>query len=174
MPRKHATRILVVRSSRPHGPLQHQSATSRRRVGNRPLRRELHPILKKLGLAKCGLHAFRHGRVSFLVENNVPVPVIRLWIGRGSDQTVARDTRTRISCEYHRHATFDCKHANVGSLKETMLNCLQSACGERSSAGRASVCGTEGRGFKSRRSPQSSQTVKARGCTKRVHNGCTP
>src|SRR5579862_803039 len=27
-------------------------------------------------------------------------------------------------------------------------------CGERSSAGRASVCGTEGRGFKPRRSPQ--------------------
>src|SRR2546427_10698556 len=37
-----------------------------------------------------------------------------------------------------------------------MLNCLQSSGGERSSAGRASVCGTEGRGFKSRRSPQNS------------------
>jgi hypothetical protein len=33
---------------------------------------------------------------------------------------------------------------------------INTACGERSSAGRASVCGTEGRGFKSRRSPQNS------------------
>ncbi len=31
---------------------------------------------------------------------------------------------------------------------------LHPPCGERSSAGRASVCGTEGRGFKSHRSPQ--------------------
>src|ERR1700674_4730198 len=38
--------------------------------------------------------------------------------------------------------------------KERVLNCLQSIGGERSSAGRASVCGTEGRGFKPRRSPQ--------------------
>jgi integrase len=63
------------------------------------LRRELHPILKKLGLPKCGLHAFRHGRVSFLVENNVPLPVIRLWIGHGSDQMVARYTHARP--EFH-------------------------------------------------------------------------
>src|ERR1700720_1940873 len=38
--------------------------------------------------------------------------------------------------------------------KKRVLNCLQSIGGERSSAGRASVCGTEGRGFKPRRSPQ--------------------
>jgi hypothetical protein len=31
--------------------------------------------------------------------------------------------------------------------------------GERSSAGRASVCGTEGRGFKSHRSPHSFQPI---------------
>ena len=40
--------------------------------------------------------------------------------------------------------------------KKRVLDCLQSIGGERSSAGRASVCGTEGRGFKSRRSPQTS------------------
>ena len=59
------------------------------------LRRELHPILKELGIPRCGLHAFRHGRVSFLVENNVPLPVIRLWIGHGSDKMVARYTHAR-------------------------------------------------------------------------------
>jgi integrase len=40
------------------------------------LRRQLHPVLKRLGIPKCGLHAFRHGRVSFLVENNVSLPMI--------------------------------------------------------------------------------------------------
>jgi integrase len=59
------------------------------------LRRELHPILEELKIPKCGLHAFRHGRVSFLVENNVPLPVIRLWIGHSSDQMVARYTHAR-------------------------------------------------------------------------------
>ena len=37
---------------------------------------------------------------------------------------------------------------------ECGLDCLYIVSGERSSAGRASVCGTEGRGFKPRRSPQ--------------------
>jgi integrase len=63
------------------------------------LRRKLHPILKQLKLPKCGLHAFRHGRVSFLVENNVPLPMIRLWIGHGSDQMVRRYTHARP--EFH-------------------------------------------------------------------------
>ena len=59
---------------------------------NNVLKRELHPLLKELGIQKCGLHAFRHGRVSFLVENDVPLPMIRLWIGHGSDRMVARYT----------------------------------------------------------------------------------
>lgn len=63
------------------------------------IRRELHPVLKTLGIPKCGLHAFRHGRVSFLVENNVPLPMIRLWIGHGSDKMVARYTHARP--EFH-------------------------------------------------------------------------
>lgn len=63
------------------------------------LRRHLHPVLKKLKIPMCGLHAFRHGRVSFLVENNVPLPMIRLWIGHGSDKMVQRYTHARP--EFH-------------------------------------------------------------------------
>jgi len=63
------------------------------------LRRQLHPVLKRLGIPKCGLHAFRHGRVSFLVENNVSLPMIRLWIGHGSDRMVRRYTHARP--EFH-------------------------------------------------------------------------
>ena len=43
--------------------------------------------------------------------------------------------------------------ASPSPQTETIVNFL-SIGGERSSAGRASVCGTEGRGFKSHRSPQ--------------------
>jgi integrase len=46
-----------------------------------------------------GLHAFRHGRMSFLVENNVSLPMIRLWMGHGSDRMVRRYTHARP--EFH-------------------------------------------------------------------------
>jgi integrase len=41
------------------------------------------------------MDAFRHGRVSYLVENNTPIETIRAWIGHGSDQMVRLYTRLR-------------------------------------------------------------------------------
>jgi integrase len=41
------------------------------------------------------MHAFRHGRVSYLVENNTPIETIRTWIGHGSDQMVRLYTHLR-------------------------------------------------------------------------------
>jgi hypothetical protein len=32
----------------------------------------LHPLLKRLGIAKAGLHAFRHSRVTMLRKNGTP------------------------------------------------------------------------------------------------------
>ena len=34
--------------------------------------RVLAPLLKKLGIARAGLHAFRHGRVTVLRKNGTP------------------------------------------------------------------------------------------------------
>jgi len=48
----------------------------------------LHPLLRKLGMKQCGMHAFRHGRVSVLVKMRVPREVIREWIGHGSDEMI--------------------------------------------------------------------------------------
>jgi integrase len=59
------------------------------------LKRVLHPILKKLGIPQGGMHGFRHGRVSFLVEQGVPVELIRRWIGHGSDAMIRRYTHLR-------------------------------------------------------------------------------
>lgn len=62
---------------------------------NNVLRRWLHPLLRKLGIPEGGMHGFRHGRVSFLVENNTPVEVIKAWIGHGSERMVRRYTHLR-------------------------------------------------------------------------------
>jgi integrase len=41
----------------------------------------LHPVLDELEIPRCGMHAFRHGRVSYLVYSGVSRAVIRDWIG---------------------------------------------------------------------------------------------
>lgn len=57
--------------------------------------RVLHPILARLGIERAGMHAFRHGRVSYLVESGTPMELIREWIGHGSDEMVRRYTHLR-------------------------------------------------------------------------------
>jgi integrase len=59
------------------------------------LRRALYPILKALGIPKGGMHGFRHGRVSFLMEQGVPLEVIKRWIGHGSEAMIRRYTHLR-------------------------------------------------------------------------------
>ena len=66
---------------------------------NNILRLVLHPILKKLGIPKSGMHAFRRHRCSFWVEHDVPVAAIKQWLGDGSEQTIRRYTHHRP--EYH-------------------------------------------------------------------------
>jgi integrase len=72
-----------------------QSKNGRPLRNNNVLRRRLHPLLSALGIPKGGMHGFRHGRVSFLVENNTPVEVIKVWIGHGSERMVRRYTHLR-------------------------------------------------------------------------------
>ncbi len=62
---------------------------------NNVLRRHLHPTLQALSIREGGMHGFRHGRVSFLVENNTPVDVIKAWIGHGSERMVRLYTHLR-------------------------------------------------------------------------------
>ena len=62
---------------------------------NNVLRRRLHPTLQVCAIRAGGMHGFRHGRVSFLVENGTPVEVIKAWIGHGSESMVRRYTHLR-------------------------------------------------------------------------------
>ena len=68
------------------------------RVGN-VVKRELWPVLEVLKIERKGLHAFRHFRVTALVEAGVPAHTIKAWIGHGSDRMVARYTHSRPA--YH-------------------------------------------------------------------------
>ena len=71
-------------------------------AGNNIVDRHLWPILDELEIPRCGLHAFRHGRVSFLVENNVPASIIKQWIGHGSQKMIDLYTHSRPA--FHQQA----------------------------------------------------------------------
>lgn len=67
--------------------------------GGNVVKRELWPVLEALKIERKGLHAFRHFRVTVLVEAGVPMYTIKAWIGHGSDKMVARYTHSRPA--YH-------------------------------------------------------------------------
>lgn len=76
----------------------------------------LHPVLKTLGISRRGMHAFRHGRVSMLVEAGVPIHTIKSWIGHGSEKMIEQYTHFRP--EYHAGA--------LALVPSVVLNCHQS------------------------------------------------
>jgi integrase len=59
----------------------------------------LYPVLDALKIPHCGMHAFRHGRVSYLVYAGVSRAVIRDWIGHSSDAMI--DLYTKKLGQFH-------------------------------------------------------------------------
>lgn len=53
-------------------------------INSTVLNKHLHPVLRKLGLERGGMHGFRHHRVSTLVMAGTSIGVIKKWIGHGS------------------------------------------------------------------------------------------
>jgi hypothetical protein len=51
-----------------------------------------------LGLKRGGMHAFRHLRVSHVILNQVPLEIIKRWIGHGLEEMIRRYT--------HLHPTY--------------------------------------------------------------------
>ena len=68
--------------------------------------RRLHPLLDALGMARCGLHAFRHTHCSLLVDAGVPVKVVQEQMRHG-------DVRTTM--EVYAHAAV---HAQRGAVEK--------------------------------------------------------
>jgi integrase len=54
------------------------------------LNRKLHPLMEKLGIPRCGYHAFRHTNVSIMDSLNVPLAVQRGRTGHSHNQTLFR------------------------------------------------------------------------------------
>jgi integrase len=59
------------------------------------LNKHLHPLLRKLGLKRGGMHGFRHHRVSTLVMAGTSIEVIKKWVGHGSEEMIRRYTHLR-------------------------------------------------------------------------------
>src|SRR3984957_10439069 len=72
--------------------------------GNNVLKRGLHPLLKRLGIQKAGLHAFRHSRVTMLRKRGTPEDLQKQWIGHSSLRTTDRYSHTDQELEYRRVA----------------------------------------------------------------------
>lgn len=72
--------------------------------GNNVLKRVLHPLLRRLGLPKAGLHAFRNSRVTMLRKKGTPEDLQKQWIGHSSLRTTDRYSHTDQELEYRRAA----------------------------------------------------------------------
>jgi integrase len=48
------------------------------------LRRELHPLLDTLGISRCGFHAFRRFRNTFLRQSRCPDSLLKFWMGHSA------------------------------------------------------------------------------------------
>jgi integrase len=70
--------------------------------GNNILKRVLHPLLKRLGIPKAGLHAFRHSRVTMLRKMGTPVDLQLQWVGHSALRTTDRYSHTDQELEYRR------------------------------------------------------------------------
>jgi integrase len=66
--------------------------------------RVLHPLLKRLGIPKAGLHAFRHARVTILRKNGTPQDLQKQWIGHSSLRTGDRYSHTHEELNFRKNA----------------------------------------------------------------------
>jgi hypothetical protein len=67
------------------------------------LRREFHPLLDNLEIPRCGWHAFRRFRNTFLRQQRCPDGLLKFWMGHsgGGDMSELYD-RSRDDVEYRR------------------------------------------------------------------------
>jgi hypothetical protein len=59
------------------------------------LNKHPHPLLRRLGLERGGMHGFGHHSVSTLVMAGMPMVVIKKWVGHGSEAMVNPYTHLR-------------------------------------------------------------------------------
>jgi integrase len=62
-------------------------------------KRKLHPLLQKLGVPKCGFHAFRHGNATLLDQIGAPMAVRLNRLGHAEAQTTMNYTHAMTADE---------------------------------------------------------------------------
>jgi integrase len=50
-------------------------------------KRKLYPLLKKLGIERCGFHAFRHGNATIMDQEHVPIATRQSRLGQSDART---------------------------------------------------------------------------------------
>jgi integrase len=66
------------------------------------LRRSLHKILEGIGREKCGFHAFRRYRVTWLRKQRVPEDLLRFWIGHADKSITDGYSKVKEDVEFRR------------------------------------------------------------------------
>jgi hypothetical protein len=108
---------------------------------------QLKLILKKLGITfptGNGMHAFRHGRISYLAYSGVAFAVIREGVGHGSDAVIRRvRERKRIpSSRAKADLNASARIAQVVPPKVALVLGTRGISVEQGSGMRTSPCGT--------------------------------
>jgi integrase len=66
------------------------------------LRRQLHPLLKELGLDECGFHAFRRFRATHLRKQRTPEALTQFWLGHAGKSITDSYDRSREDAAYRK------------------------------------------------------------------------
>ena len=67
-------------------------------------KRKLYPLLEKLGIERCGFHAFRHGNATVMDQEHVPIATRQNRLGQSDARTTMGYTHA-ISEDGRRFAT---------------------------------------------------------------------
>jgi integrase len=81
---------------------------------------DLHPIVAKLGLEKCGFHSFRRFRVTHLRKQRTPEDLLRLWIGHASGDITDKYSKLRDDVEYRKEVA---EAVGIGFNLEVVPQC---------------------------------------------------
>jgi integrase len=84
-------------------------------------KRKLHPLLKALGIAQCGFHAFRHGNATLLDQIGAPMAVRQNRLGHADAQTTMGYTHA-VSNDERRTAELLGKILHVSTLLHVTSN----------------------------------------------------
>lgn len=110
---------LLVHPRRPDVPLVFHASTGRPWDANLVVKRKLHRLLAELGIAKGGLHAFRHGNATIMDRQSAPVAIRLARLGHSD---------TRMMNNYS-HPIGEDDRLVASSISKVVLNCAENQKG---------------------------------------------